>query len=189
MRKVKTPLKSLLFSFFVVCLFYSTGLSGQNKSIFSDLKTSVALGGTYSYVGYSAYLAFGLNWKRHQFYLGIRNVFSETYLFYTGPIGGKLGWNYLLSENKNSKSFINIDYQNSYNRAYNPRSIFKDKLNSVHEIFISNGLDFKISERFWIGEKMGVGMYQENLNNLSLGVKQRNFGFNIFVGLHFRYDF
>jgi hypothetical protein len=189
MRKLKTQLKYPLYSFFVVCLFYSTCISGQNKSIFSDLKTSVALGGTYSYVGYSAYLTLGLNRNRHQFYLGVRNVVSKSYLFYTGPIGFKLGWNYLLSENKNTKSFINIDYQNSYNRAYNPRSIFKDKLNSVHEIFISNGLDYKISERFWIGEKIGVGMYQENLNNLSLGTKLRNFGFNVFVGLHIRYDF
>jgi hypothetical protein len=189
MKRKNRLIRSTILCFFTLTFLYSTKLSAQDKFVFSDLKCSAALGGTYSFVGYSTYATFGLNWKRHQFYLGVRNVISKSYLFYTGPIGGKLGWNYIISENPKSKSFLNIDYQNSYNRAYNPRSIFKDKLNSVHEVFFSNGLDCRLSDRLWVGEKIGVGFYHETLNNLSLGVKQKNFGFNLFFDLHIRYDF
>ena len=189
---IKTPLKllkSLLIGFVFYHIVYTASSNAQTDSSVTPFCYHINAGATYSFVGYSTYATFGLNWDRHQFYIGIRNVLSKSYLYYTGPIGGKLGWNYVISENKKSKSFINVDHQNSYNRAYNPRSIFKDKLNSVHEVFISNGLDYKIANRIRIGEKMGIGMYREILNNLSLGVKQKNFGFNLFIDLHVQYEF
>ena len=100
MKKLILPLKALLFVFIFNYILHTSSVRAQTDSSITPVCYLVYVGATYSFVGYSTYATFGVNLKRHQFYLGIRNVLSKSYLYYTGPIGGKLGWNYVISENK-----------------------------------------------------------------------------------------
>lgn len=184
MSKIK--IQSICLVFIVSFLTLKAQENTFNKSI-SPYTSNFNLGGTFSFVGYSVFLTYGYNYHRSQFYIGPKTVLSRAYLFYTGPIGFKLGWKYLVASNDVLKAYINIDYQNAFNKAYNPKSVFADKLNKVHEVFFNNSIEIRLSDRLWLGETIGIGIYEEELNNLRYKVKQTNFGYNLYLGIHLSY--
>ena len=154
----------------------------RNKSF------SILASGDLTYTGYSAVLAVEYEHRKHSYYIGPKVSISHSYLFNKAPYGGVLGYRYFfLSDLKRWKVYFNTDYQLYLFRSYagiNERG----KLNNlIHEINIGYGIQFKINEKFYLGNSISIGKYFESYYNAKSQDRVNYNGYNALLRIFVKY--
>lgn len=141
-----------------------------------------------TYTGYSTILAFEYEKKKHSFYAGPRFSITNSYLLKTMPAGLNFGYRYFfLSDLKRWKVYSSIDYLLYSYKAFKEQNTSGKKRNFIHEINLSYGVQFKISEKFYVSNSIGVGKYFESYYNYKSLSTSRNHGYDALLRLFIKY--
>ena len=105
------------------------------------------------------------------------------------PFGGILGYRYyFLKGEKRFKGFINLDYQLFVYKAYKGQQIKSSKENFIHELNLSYGVEFNLSEKISIGNSIGIGKYMESYFNHKSNKRFIFNGYDALIRLYFKYN-
>jgi len=95
-------------------------------------------------------------------------------------------YKFFIVKTSNIKSFISVNYGIVKYEVKN--RIFSNK-NAIHEYTVNNGFLFKIIDKLWIGNSIGVGGYTERYYNLSESKKENYIGYNVILKGILSYEF
>ena len=121
-----------------------------NKNI--KWKPALELYTGFSHNGVETGLVVDFQKEKNEFYAGIQLQLSDAYTINSMPLGLIVGYRRLIASNKNWISLVNVEYQWS---TYNI-----DDLNS-HEFYLAYILKYQLAPKFYIGNSIGIGGYQD----------------------------
>ncbi|MEM7040168.1 MAG: hypothetical protein AAF570_24575 [Bacteroidota bacterium] len=131
---------------------------------------NLALVGSYQYESVSGYLGPSISLNR-----GLPG---------TGPIGMTAGVNYHIPSQKSwLSSLVNLDYQLNLFHAGSGST------DAIHELHVSYGLVFHVTEAFYIVQQLGYGMYFESVLQETTGTRRTFNGYDGLVRLRAGYFF
>lgn len=134
-----------------------------------------------SYVGYSALLLLEYERKTHGFYIGPQYLMSSSYMPQNGPFGLAGGYKfYFINSLKRWKVYLNADYKNYIFRSYKGLGQLGSKRNFIHEINIGYGMQYMLSDKFYVGNSIHFGKYFESYYNYR---QHERYGINGYNGL------
>jgi hypothetical protein len=110
-----------------------------------------------SYSGFSQNVCLVAQSGKNTIYLGPRINLTQSYLPERGVWGLSIGIRHNFIRSNTIKSFLNIDYQNTFMRPHLQESSF----NSIHEFNYSYGFFYRINSNINIGNMIGFGRYWE----------------------------
>jgi len=172
---------------FLCFLTYSQILYAQEEK--EILKTGIELGTGLSYSGIQTNLAFVGFYKGNEFYLGPKITVTNAYLPQNGPWGIQGGYRRILISKEKLTSFVNLDYQLAFRKPYNPTQLVVNTWNRIHEFHLHYGFTFKVFNRFYIGNQIGIGAYLEKNIDLIEDIQRSFSGFSSQFKLFFQYRF
>jgi hypothetical protein len=143
-----------------------------------------------TYTGYSSILGVEYERKKTSFYLAPKISLTQTYIPGRGPWGLNSGFKYLfLTNHERWRFFFNIDYQLALYNAFRQAEEKGKKKNYIHEINAGYGVRFKINERLYIGQSIGVGKYFENYYSYKTESRKTFSGYDALLRLYIKYRF
>jgi hypothetical protein len=170
-------------------IFQSVFANAADTTKVKQRSLSVTLFLDLTYTGYHSAIGIEYQRSRHTVYLGPKISLTNNYLLAKQPFGGILGYRYyFLKEEKRFKGFINLDYQLFIYKAFKGQQVKSTKENFIHEINISYGAEFRLTERISLGNSIGIGKYFESYFNYRSEKRFKYDGYNALVRLYFKYD-
>lgn len=144
----------------------------------------------YSYIGISLSLAAEYEQGKHGFYAGPKLAVKHSYQPTQGPFGGILGYRYLfLSNQKRWNFFFNADYQATLQTSFRRTGEPGSRKNHIHQLNISYGARFKLTDNWFLGNSIGVGRYLESFYNYRTGERISFTGFDGLLRFYVKYRF
>lgn len=156
----------------------------------SKLQVGLNLSANYSFSGIGFIGNLELIKDHHIFYVGPKFPTSRSYLPHKGPWGLNVGYRHEYNKNtsKRISFFFFADYQIMGSKAFS-QTIESKRRNYVHEAFIGYGMQYRISDHFYIGNSLGIGGHMEVFYNVDLDWTQRYGGYNNLFRIFTNYRF
>lgn len=143
-----------------------------------------------TYTGYSTVLALEYEKNKISFYAGPKISLTQTYIPGRGPWGGNSGFRYLFLTNHDRwRFFFNVDYQLAFYSAFKQAGEKGSKKNFIHELNFGYGVRFKISERLYVAQSIGMGKYFESYYSYKTDTRARYSGYDALLRLVVKYKF
>lgn len=139
-----------------------------------------------SYSGINWGAQFNVFYQKHSLGIGTKISFQSSYFPYKSSLGAAVDYKYYIVESKKIKSFIGITYNNV---RYKIKTRFGENYNMIHEFFISNGFQFNVFNKFWIGNSIGMGGYLERFYDFSEETHSYINGYNMKLKIILSYEF
>ena len=157
----------------------------------SGLKYSLSTQASLAYSGVNAGVTAEVQRGRHALYAGPKLSLADSYLPSKGPFGGIGGYKFYFLPDYNCVGrfgfFANLDYQLQRYRAFDRDGGRTGRHNSLHELSIGYGLEYRLSNRWRINNVFGFGRYWEIYQNATRAQEYRQTGYNRLVRLQVLY--
>jgi len=138
-----------------VFLFLTINLHSQD-----NWKSGIELGTGLSFTGYNANLAYTGTKGNNVFFAGPKVVYSDANALFDTPWGLQAGYRRLFPISSKFNAFVTLEYQLV---LFEYDDLEFNRLNSIHEVHISYGLEYYLNENWSIGNTIGGGGYIERL--------------------------
>ena len=182
----KIKIVIVLLSF--IC--FSQKIKAQSLSNIDSLwKYGVEAGSILSFTGVNLRVNFLMIKNKNEFYIGPKLAISDSYLPLKGPWGLSAGYRRNVLEKERWKSFVNLDYQIVFIKPYNPRNLEVNGINTIQELFIAYGFEFRIAKDFTIGQLIGGGGFLEKTIDVSEGKTNRIVNYSGLLSFFVNYTF
>lgn len=143
---------------FLFCILLPVACTAQRNTQ-SSLQSGIYFGES----GICNQTLFNQSFNRHQFSIGGQITLQQSYSNSNQIAGPMAAWQFTLFYIEDVKAFAGVNCQTL---IFKPDFIeAKSKFNSIVEINIVQGLEYKFSKHFAIGEWMGLGRFAENYYN------------------------
>lgn len=156
-------------------------------------KSSLGVQTTLAFSGLNAGLTFELQRGRHALYAGPKISVADSYLPSQGPFGVIGGYKFYFLPDYNCVGrfgfFINLDYQLQRYRAFNRDGARTNDHNSLHELNVGYGLEYRLANRWRVNNVFGFGRYWEFYQNPTRQAEYSQVGYNRLVRLQLLYTF
>ncbi|MBC7448267.1 MAG: hypothetical protein H7330_09435 [Hymenobacteraceae bacterium] len=156
-------------------------------------KSSMGVQATLAFSGLNTGLTFELQRGRHALYAGPKISVADSYLPSQGPFGGIGGYKFYFLPDYNCVGrfgfFVNLDYQLQRYRAFNRDGGRSGQYNSLHELNLGYGLEYRFSNRWRVNNVFGFGRYWELYHNATRAAEYSQVGYNRLVRLQVLYTF
>ena len=152
-------------------------------------KYGLETGGSISFTGLNLKMNFLMSKGPNEWYVGPKLVLSDIYLPTQGPWGLIVGYRRNLLNNKRLKSFVNLDYQITFLKLYNPLNLPVSGMNNIHELFLTYGFQYQLNPHISVGQFIGGGGVLEKSIDISEQKTNRVLGYSGVFGLFVNYTF
>ncbi len=157
----------------------------------SGIKYSVSTQATLAFSGLNAGVTFEAQRGRHAVYAGPKISVADSYLPSKGPFGGVGGYKFYFLPDYDCVGkfgfFANIDYQLQRYNAFDRDGSRTSRKNSLHELCVGYGLEYRLTNRWRINNVFGFGKYWEIYQNPTRDAEYRQTGYNRLVRLQVLY--
>ncbi len=153
----------------LLLFYYSLSLSSQNSWPDKGAEQNAAerrwesgfeLGTGLSFTGYNANLAYVAKFGDNVIFAGPKIVYSDANDLFDAPWGIHLGYRRRFIIKPRFSALAAIEYQSIF---FQFKDFGGEDWNSIHEFHASYGFQFELSEKWYLGQTLGLGAYLERL--------------------------
>ena len=160
---------------------------------FKGVKLSLGAQATLAFSGLNTGVTLEAQRGKHAFYAGPKISVADSYLPSKGPFGGIGGYKFYFLPDYNCVGrfgfFANIDYQLQRYRAFNRDGGRASEYNSLHELNLGYGLEYRLTNHWRVNNVFGFGRYWEFYRNATRESDYSQGGYNRLVRLQILYTF
>lgn len=157
------------------------------------IKLSLGAQATLAFSGLNTGITLEAQRGKHAFYVGPKLSVADSYLPSKGPFGGVAGYKFYFLPDYNCVGrfgfFANIDYQLQRYRAFNRDGGRASGHNSLHELNLGYGLEYRLTNHWRINNVFGFGRYWEFYQNATRQSEYSHVGYNRLVRAQILYTF
>ncbi len=170
-------MKRLLTSILLLlCILSATAQEVVEKK---PITKSVAFASSLSYTGFNIALGVGIHHPKWTLFLGPKLSLTQSALPAEGASGVATNFRYFpTGKEQRWNGFINLDYQLQLSSPDCRFASCEEKTAYTHEYSAGYGLLWKTSEKIHIANSINLGLYNRNLYNHYLNVRENFGGYN-----------